>query len=252
MGQKPTPKWVLSKIITVSVFWTITLLVLLYASGVRVNWQSGRISSSVSISLKTQDKLKDKINYTLNGVEQQGELPLVLSQLQPGHYTINVQREGAMPWQRSVYLEPGSAALYHNIVFVPQSIAQRDPTTSERRQVLAKQQLIDDGLVIRDTELYRTDKDQEELIVRMSENIDQAFWYTRKTHVLVKTGTTVSLLEVDGGTNRTKLFTLASDSPIKVLVADEKTIIVAVGQTVTVYDLTLPSTINEPSVETQP
>lgn len=239
MGQKPTAKWIVTKVLTIVLFWTITLSVLLYASGVRVNWQSGRISSSVSISLKTQDKNKYQVKYILNGVDYTGELPLVLNQLQPGHYTITVEREGIVNWQRSVYLTAGNAALFDDIVFVPQSIKQRAATASEKRSVARKEQLIDEGLVIRNNELYRTDRLPEELVVRTSEPLDQAWWFAKKTHVLVKTGTTISLIEVDGGTNRTKLFTLTDSNPIKVILPNEQTIIVEHNQAVTVYDLSV-------------
>jgi len=240
MSQKPTPKWILTKIITIVFFWAITIAVLLYASGVRINWQSGHISSSISIYLKAQDKNKYSVKYSINGIERDGELPLILNQLQPGHYTIILDKEGAVSWQRSVYLIAGQAGLFQDIVFIPHSIKQREPTTSEKKLVSNKVELIDDGLVVRNNELYRTDGLTDSLIVRLSENIDQAFWFPKKTHVLVKTGTTVSILEVDGGANRTKLFTLADANAIKLAMPDEQTIVLEQNKTVTVYDISVP------------
>ncbi len=239
MAQKPTLLWAFSKIAYLIVFWAIAAFVLMFAAGYRVNWKAGFLKETGSIYLQTHNRDKIVIKYTLNGQEKTVELPHAISDLQPGHYSLTLDYEGYESWTKSFYVGPSEAKLFNDILFIPTVIKSHEASASQKAQVENEERLVSEGLVIRGNEIYRTDRGTDVLIKRSSNRVDQVFWYTKKTHIIMKNEKSVSIVEIDGS-NSTKLFTLEKDLPIKLIVAsggDE--LIVLQEDKATVYDISL-------------
>lgn len=207
----------IGKLLYLVFFWVITLLILLYVGGVRYNWQSRSFLSSASLSLTSYFRQKTAVSYVINGEEHTGTLPLILNWLTPGYYNISLRVEGKRPWERSLKLAAGQAVPFENILFLNESIVARPATENERAVLKRITVLVDDGLLIRENELIDQRARLDRLVVRMSHSIEQALWYPRQSHILVRDSRAVYLMEEDG-TNINELFTLAVDRPVKLAV----------------------------------
>lgn len=217
MSQQPSLTWLAKKIVYFIAFWIIALIVLMYAAGFRVNWQSGRLIESSSVALSTINNKKIAVTYTLNGEAKTANLPVLINYLTPGAYTLTVESEGKISWQKSFRVEATDAASFDNLLLLPVIIPVRPATTDESASLAKVEKLVSAGLLIRNNELYDTRKKVEKLLVRMSQPIEQAIWYPKEKHIIIRSGQTVSLMETDG-TNITKLFTLDSARPVKMVV----------------------------------
>lgn len=109
-------------ILLVVVFLIATPLIILYSSGYQINWKTFRFQKTGGIYINAYpkgvsiyiDNIKKDITGTL--FLSQGKL---ISGLIPGNYTIRVEKEGFMPWKKSLEVKPNLVSEARNIFLVP-------------------------------------------------------------------------------------------------------------------------------------
>lgn len=205
-------------------FWIVAVIVVLYVAGFRVNWTSGRVTGYSSVSFASYERNKQPVNYTINGEERVGNLPLVINWLTPGAYSISIATADTLPWYRSFRLTSNGAQTFDNILLIPKDLEPRNVTANESSTLEQVDKFVSEGLLIRDTELFDLRGNEERLIVRMSSPIEQAVWYSKRTHVIVRSGQTVYIMEVSG-TNITSLANVDSPVPTPIAVTEGGSIV---------------------------
>lgn len=224
------------------IFWLFALMLLLYMAGVRVNWQAGTVRSTASIYFELAGKSKESVEYILNGQSSTSTTPVTIGQLSPGAYTLTVRQADHQEWHRSFKLAAGEAANFTDILLVPTLITPRAATTAELKLLDNPPLVVDDNLRLNGGELYLMGKDDEEdLILRLSEDISQALWLPDKAHILLIAGQTAALVEVSG-TNMTSLFTVPAGADNHLYITkDGATVLLKSGDAITAYDIANPS-----------
>jgi hypothetical protein len=211
-------------------------------AGLRVNWQARTVRSTSSVYIELAGKVKEPIEYILNGQTTAGTSPVTISQLTPGAYTLTVRQPEHQDWHRSFKLEPGQAANFTDVLLLPILISPRVPTEAELKLVDAPLVIADEDLRIDGAELYLKDRDgEEELLLRLSENISQAIWLPDQAHILILAGQTAAVMEKEG-TNMTPVFTVPTDTLNRLFInKDGATVLLKSGDAVTAYDIATPA-----------
>lgn len=217
MSQQPSIKWLAAKIIYLVFFWIVAVIVVLYVAGFRVNWSSGKVSGYSSVSFASYERTKLPIDYEINGEERTGNMPLVINWLTPGVYSISIKTEGTLPWYRSFRLTANGAETFNNILLIPEDLQPRDLTSNESATLGRVDKFVSEGLLIRGGQLFDVRGGEERLIIRMSSPIEQAVWYPKRTHVIVRSSQTIYIME-SSGTNITSLANVESLSPTPITV----------------------------------
>ena len=237
MSLQPTAGWIVRRTIMSVLFWIFAFSLLLYMAGLRVNWQAKTVRATSSIFIELSGRVKEPIEYILNGQASAGTAPVTISQLTPGAYTLIVRQPDHQEWHRSFRLEPGEAANFTDIMLVPTIITSREPSEAELKLIEGPLIIADADLRVDGSELYLTDRENKEtLLLRLSENIGQALWLPDQVHIIVLAGQSVALVEKTG-TNMTPLFTVPQDVINRIfLTKDGATVLVQSGSAVSAYD----------------
>jgi hypothetical protein len=102
---------------------------ILHTAGYRVDWSQKRLFKTSLISVNTEP---EGATVILNGVTQKNKTPLFLSDLLPGTYTIQLSKDGFLPWQDSIALQSKQAAVLGTIDLIvnqtPQLLINRPVT----------------------------------------------------------------------------------------------------------------------------
>jgi hypothetical protein len=127
--RQPTSHWK-RKII----FWIFflsfipaTILLVGYASGLRIDQQTHQVIETSSLALTTTP---DGATVALDGVVQKKSTPIITS-IAPGSYHLTLTKEHYRSWQRSVTVTPGRAAVWHHIILFANSLPIPATTTTE-------------------------------------------------------------------------------------------------------------------------
>lgn len=221
-------------------FWLVALFILLYMAGLRVNWTAKTVRATSSIYIELANKAKEPVEYILNGQTGTGTAPITLGQLTPGSYSLTVRQADHQEWHRSFRLDPGQAVSFTDILLVPTLITPRTPTEAEAKLADSPLVIADEGLRVNRTELYLQEDDEEELLLRLSEQISQAVWLPDKAHIVLLAGQTAALVEVSG-TNMTPLFTVPAEGVNRLFVSnDGAAVVLSSNGTLTAYDIAAP------------
>lgn len=242
MSLQPTVGWIVRRTLLTVFFWLFALSLLLYMAGLRVNWRAGTVRSTASIYIELAGKTKEPVEYILNGQSYSGTTPVTIGQLSPGAYTLTVRQADHQEWARSFKLSAGEAANFTDILLVPTLISPREATAAELKLLDNPLVIADEQLRLNGGELYLTGKDdEEELILRLSEDITQALWMPDHAHVIIMAGQTVAMVE-SSGTNMTALFTVPTGATNHIYITkDGATVLLKSGDAITAFDIAEPT-----------
>lgn len=225
-SPQPTVLWFVKRGLYLVVFWIVAIGLLLYLSGVNINWRSRRLVPSASIALSTYQQKKLDLRYTLNGASAEVTLPTVIDDLTPGDYTIELTAPGKQSWRQSVRLDGYQAATFDSILFVPITLTPRAATSQENQALNRVKLYVSKGLLIRDTDLLDVrENGVETFITRLSIPIEQAVWLPDKEHIVIRADKNFFMMDANG-TNSTPLFSVTEDRLLHLLVWDHGRVLV--------------------------
>lgn len=182
--------------VLIASFVFLAFFVHLKANGWRVNWRTWQLIKTGMIAL---DGTPDSAEVKINGKIYSRTLPIKIRDLAPGYYDITVSASGYQEWQQLVYVEPGKAGLYQNIVLFlknPQEASVPTNMTAENLEESFQNQT--KNLKISGSEIYYQDK----FITRFSQNVLAAIIYSDNNHFIFQQNDEIRAIDFDGSNNQ--------------------------------------------------
>lgn len=162
------------------------------ATGYQINYSSRSFEETGIIDIKTTPK--QAIVY-VNGKPLNQKTPVRLQGVSPDLYELKIEKAGHNTWQKSLQLEGSIAYNFTDVV-----LFRLQPEVEEVVNVLPDSlsaAVPDKNLLIDGGEIWY----KENLVTRLSRNIDNAIVYPDKNHIVFQVRDEIRVLEIDGGNN---------------------------------------------------
>ena len=111
-------KWTL-RIGVFVLFLAITFLTLFYAFGYKYD---GDNFEMVETGIVRFSSVVDEAEILMNGDAIASSLPMTVSRVAPGEYSISVVKDGYLPWMRDFEVIPGMIHEMPSVILVPEDI----------------------------------------------------------------------------------------------------------------------------------
>jgi len=199
---------VLFWIFLISSFLVFAWVLILEASGYRMNWSTLKLTPTSLIMLDGQPK---SVQIKINGQVNKGGFPFRLAKILPGQYEINVSQDGYADWNKTFRVEPGRGVSFDKInlfLLEPKTTDVTDEYTVDNLKKDFQNQ--SSQLTIKNNNEIWID---DELITRFSQSIMGAILIGSRTHIIFQTGAELKVMEIDG-TNITNLVKLPNEDPV--------------------------------------
>jgi len=201
-------KTIIFQVTTAIIIALISLFLIYYVQGYRVDWKNMSLIQTGVMVLFT-DPAPDRI--VINGEEQEVDNELALS-LTPGHYDVEISKEGFSTWQRSLNVGSEIVASEKDII-----LFRTNPETT----TLLEQKNIDlinapDTTLVEfaPQELHSNGHEiwvNSNLVTRFSKDATNVKWYPDMAHIMYQMDDEIRIIEATGY-NDTLLVKLSSDS----------------------------------------
>ena len=90
----------------------LMIFLVLFASGYRLDPSSGQVVVSAALAIETEPK---DVTVLLNGEIQPSHTPYI-DTFEAGAYTIELQKDGFLPWKKQLTFEEGKSILFPNVL----------------------------------------------------------------------------------------------------------------------------------------
>lgn len=97
-------------------------LLVLYAAGFRWNFKKWAWQKTGSIYIEIEPKDADII---LNGKKINAKIPSVINALSPNAYTIKIEKENYVSWERTIEVLPEKTSIIKDVVLLPKNIKRQ-------------------------------------------------------------------------------------------------------------------------------
>ena len=190
--------------VVLATFFTLcAATVILFALGYKVDIENREISQTGIIIVETADDLGEVF---IDG-KSQGVGKLILRNLDPGYYDIEIKRDKYQTYKYDFYLNPGEAKIVDNVVlFLEKPIIE---TFSETDEVSFNRLADTSDIQIAGNELFLN----ANFLTRFEDKISDACWYPNARFVGVTVGNKFRIIDVENR-NSFELFEKASDKPV--------------------------------------
>jgi hypothetical protein len=209
---------VLNIFVALTGFITISTFALVSALGFQLNWDAHSIQQTSLIELQTRFGVDADVY--VNGMKQEGGLPLRATGVFPGNYTLEVKKDGYQTWSRNVTVGANLRALYQNILLVYKNPQPVDvPVVTPDDFNMSKADTT--GISVRGNELWIGN----EFVTRLSEDIVNAQWFPGRYQLIFQIGNKLVLADLDGSNIQT-LVSAADSTAIPYTLKDSGRILV--------------------------
>lgn len=190
-------------IVLAILFTVCAATVILFALGYKIDIKNREISQTGIIIVETDDNLDE---IFIDG-ESRGAGKLVLRNLDPGYYDVEIKREKYQTYRYDFYLNPGEAKIIDNVVlFLEKPIIKEFGDTEE----VAFKRLADTSdIQIADNELFLNTN----FLTRFENKISDACWYPNERFIGVTVENKFRIIDVENR-NSFELFEKNSDKPV--------------------------------------
>jgi len=203
------PKILFGQSVVASIVVLISLGVIFYAEGYRIDFSTFRVVKTGVLYLKIQPR---NVTINVNDLRQQ-ESSSFVENLTPGFYHVSVGKSGFVTWKLGLQVRSQSVNEYSDIILfrskipvLPLTDADKIGLLMEPTDVLATN--APDQLLFNDHEIWIGN----DLVTRFSNQIQNATWYPDLAHIIFQQGKEIRIIEINGG-NDTLLAILSSDKP---------------------------------------
>lgn len=187
MKKSIVKKWVST--FSVLVLYTVSSIVILATAHGYTLDRDGNFVATSGIFLDSD--MKD-VQVFLNGIVlKDAPFPVKLSWIRPGHYTVQISKEGYIPWKKDFSLFVGQVKGYQDITLVPQEIS---------KEVLKEAIFsLSDDVYIKDIYELWTEKDPQyaRFVTSFSNPIEMAGYFNRE-HIIALVNHVVYIMDTDG------------------------------------------------------
>ena len=179
-------------------FGTISVIAIVVALGFRFDVQAREVQETALIQLDGPFA-GVKVQTYLNGTLQSDQLPLRLSNLQPGRYRIEIKKTAYQSIDETVELGQNQRIVIDPVILIyndPQPILNTEVTAGDSRFRHVNQ----GGLEIRNADEIWLN---QQFLTRTSENIISLAWYASQQYVVYQTENDLVLLDKTGHFSQT-------------------------------------------------
>lgn len=204
---KLLPKIFLGQLSVALLITAMAMSILFYAEGYRFNIKNFKVYRTGILNVVSYPKSS---TVRLNGKAKSENTPYSIN-LTPGYYSVDINKDGYLPWTMTAKVEEGLVNNYKNVVLIKEKIETSELNDQKKIDLV---NLPDDimaqkksSLAYNGYELWYEDK----LITRFSELINKAIMYPDEEHIIFQQGDEIRLIEITG-TNDTLLVKLENDN----------------------------------------
>jgi hypothetical protein len=155
----------------------------------------------------------------------------ITDKLFPDQYVVEVRLNGYQTWRHIFRIEPGSVepSSFPDVVLFPLKIVKKSSHISTYNEL--QMNLFDKTFSVVNNELWRQSGNGDQLITRLSENIQAAIYFD-DYHIIYETESGIHVIDADG-TNDVSLVAEALSQPAPVYLSDNGHILNVVMSQVT-------------------
>lgn len=194
---------------------------ILIANGYKINFQAKKIQKTGMIYLKS---LPREVTIYLNGQEKANHTPARFSDLSPGRYDIEINKDNYHHWQKTLIVEPGLVSVEDSVVLFLNKPEFLDITEEEKKDFKKlPNKLLNTDLQIRDSSeiwIRSANGENDFLVTRLSQPIKKVAYYSDKKHLLFQVEKEIKVIDLDGS-NNIKLVEFSSEDPTEFFVDDK-------------------------------
>lgn len=187
-------------------FILISMVVIFYALGFKINWQAKQITQTASLYFNSDiPNLTAKI--TLNGKVVGTSFPTKLSLLFPGDYDLKISKNKYQTYEKLFQLKANRILYFSNILLVLQKTVQGPSEALDQFIPPANQS----GIQIKNgDEIWLNGQ----FITRVSGTITYAAWYPDNNHIVYEVGQDLWLTDLEG---QSTMHLASLQTPISIL-----------------------------------
>ncbi len=195
------------KTVLACIFLVATTAVILSAAGYRLQLEDRSLVQTAMIVVKSLPK---GATLTVNGKVEEGSTSWRVGGLQPGVYSVVVEKDGYRTWEQTVQVDPGQTALFEDVVLFSKEpvVANIDGKQNEGFVSRLTNSISDNDVVANGVELHYLGR----LVTRLSSPISNARLYPDNAHIAYICDGGFWVVDLDGSNNQ-RLFDVASNSP---------------------------------------
>jgi hypothetical protein len=168
-------------------FIACATIVILFATGYKVDIKNREITQTGIIVVKTLDKNCD---IYVDGKVVDKE-KTVIRNLDPGFYTVAIKRSKYQTFEDEFYLDPGEAKIIDNVVLFLEQPKLED--FSESDNVLFEKLSDTNGLAASDRELFLNDQ----FLTRFKSKIQDVCWYPNDRFLGITTDNQFKIIDIN-------------------------------------------------------
>lgn len=205
---------VAGRLVLVTVFLVVTLLVVAEARGWRFNRRTFRLERTGTLVVRFQP---EDATLLLNGRAVNKKSPVVIDNLIPGRYEARLEKPDFQPWSSSfTALAERVVAEVDVVLFRTEPIIEPVSDEAERRRYTELERLVpdptSDPTVKQKNEIWVSD----ELITRVAEPVLSARWLIERAYIIFQTGQEFRVVRADGTNDVVvaRLATQGTSSPL--------------------------------------
>lgn len=178
---------IISYISNGAIFLALALILVLYASGYKLDLNNRNIYQTGMIIVRTDNST----NSIILNDEEKGSGTVLIRDLEPNQYQVKVSREGYKDFVENINLEAGEAKLFDSIV-----LFKAEPEIEEFNdldEIYFEKLAHTDGIIINNNELYARGK----FLTRFEKEISDASWYPNEKYIGLTTNGRFKILNID-------------------------------------------------------
>jgi hypothetical protein len=213
-------------------FILIGSLLIINASGYKINIQTKTIEKTGLLSLQSKPK---EAQVYLNGQLKASNTPVTLNKLLPGWYDVEIRKAEYRSWTRTVSIEGGLTKKFNNtVLFLVNPIIK--PANEDEIKLVTNIENPDD-LKVNEYTIYRLADNKPITVANLSQLVKSAYWYVDHSHVAYQVDNEIYISEKDGRSAEL-ILKLDSNDPTKIAFSKDGKIMI-VSQNDKVYEVTI-------------
>lgn len=202
----------------------VATLAICYASGYRYSFSNRRVYKVSIVHLVTDSSA----SIYVNGQKQDYKTPKPIY-LEPGHYNIELKKDGYISYFDSFSLDSGQLYEQRNIILFKDKIQPEVSATSSGSPNSSVDESLANSsslIIAYDHEIWSNNK----LVTRLSKIIRKAVYYTDTNYIIYQTEDEIGVIRVDGKNNAI-LFNYRSSLPVNISFKNRGQIVQLIDET---------------------
>lgn len=168
-------------------FLACAAIVILFSTGYKIDIKNREIFQTGIIIIETDDNLGE----IFLDDQSRGVGRVVLRNLNPGFYDINIRKDSYQTFKYNFYLNPGEAKIIDNIVlFLEKPVVAK---FEEEKGIVFDRLSDTTGLLISNNELYLNDK----YLTRFENKINDACWYPNERFIGITIDDRFKMIDIE-------------------------------------------------------